>query len=91
MSALINTLRRALNALLDRLPSQCQARQMESYIIPDFLRAPDPQLPLRPPAPPAEAGKESPTIVTRVVMPDLEIFIFSDGHQLKIPRSRKGR
>lgn len=82
------SIKRALNALLDRLPSRRQARPTEQYHIPDFLQADAPQ---RPPGSPAEAGKESPPPVGRIVMPDLEIIIFSDGHQLRIPRSRKGR
>ncbi len=84
-------IKRALNALLDRLRSRSKARLTEEYDIPDFLRADAPERPPGPPASPAEAGKASPTIVGRIVMPDMEIFMFSDGHQLKIPRSRKGR
>jgi hypothetical protein len=88
MPTFTSIIKRGLSALLDRLPSRRQARPREEYDIPPFLLAPDPQLP---PRPPAEVGKEPPTPIGRIVTPDLEVIIFSDGHQLKIQRSRKGR
>lgn len=90
-----NAVRQAFHKITDWRRRRRDQRRHEhllrlesEYCIPDFLRAPDPQLP---PRPPAEVGKESPTPISRIVTPDMEIIIFSDGHQLEIPRLRKGR